>query len=253
LKVRYFVVALAAVSCLTRDSSAQTPSARDAEPYSRKNTFTVFGEYSNDSSHIVLGMTPDRKLAGIGAQYQRRILDRPNFTLSYDAEFRPFIVSSDPAASYYYTLCSQGTCESYSGGTSVVPKCGAGTFTFSVDVPTGSPPETGTETIICSRQQTIAQGGSPIGLRITLMPRRPLQLTISSNGGYMYSTKPIPIPGAGSFNFTFNFGGGLEYFYKPYRSIRLEYFVQHYSNSFTAPQNPGVDSGFIRLAYAFGR
>ena len=33
--------------------------------FTQKNTFTVFGEYSNDSSHIILGVTPNRKLAGI--------------------------------------------------------------------------------------------------------------------------------------------------------------------------------------------
>ena len=100
---------------------------------------------------------------------------------------------------------------------------------------------------------TATQGGSPIGFRINLLPRRPLQLTFSSNGGYMFATKPIPIPDAGSFNFTFNFGGGLEYFYKPHRSVRLEYLVQHYSNHYTAQDNPGVDSGFVRLGWAFGR
>ncbi len=69
----------------------------------------------------------------------------------------------------------------------------------------------------------------------------------------MYSNRPIPIPDAGSFNFTFEFGGGFEYFHAPHRSARLEYVVQHYSNHYTANQNPGVDSGFVKLTYAFGR
>lgn len=76
---------------------------------------------------------------------------------------------------------------------------------------------------------------------------------MSANGGYLFSTKAIPIPDAGSFNFTFEFGGGLEYFYAPRRSARLEYVVQHYSNHYTAPENPGVDSGFLKVTYAFGR
>jgi hypothetical protein len=232
---------------------AQAIPAGDSKPYSRKNTFSVFGEYSNDSSHIILGSTPNRKLAGVGLQYERRLVENGFLRWSYDAEFRPFIVSSDPAQSDYEVVCSNGICTAGSNGTAVVLTCVPGVRTFSFPGSGTFPPESGSVTTTCSRQQTIAQGGSPIGFRINLLPRRPLQLTFSSNGGYMFATKPIPIPDAGSFNFTFNFGGGLEYFYKPHRSVRLEYLVQHYSNHYTAQDNPGVDSGFVRLGWAFGR
>jgi len=231
---------------------AQAISAGDSKPYSRTNTFTVFGEYSNDSSHIILGSTPNRKLAGIGVQYERRLVESIYLRWSYMAEFRPFIVSSDPVDNTTETLCFGATCYPEPASSVVALKCTAGTRVFPVFVQPGNLPGTDTVTSACSRQQTLAQGGSPIGFRINLLPRRPLQLTFSSNGGYMFATKPIPVPAAGSFNFTFNFGGGLEYFYKPHRSVRLEYLVQHYSNHFTAQDNPGVDSGFIRLAYAFG-
>ena len=85
------------------------------------------------------------------------------------------------------------------------------------------------------------------------MPRHRLQLTFSTLGGYMFATQEVPIPGAGSFNFTFEFGGGLEFYRTHTNSIRLEYQVQHFSNKKTADFNPGVDSGFIKLTYAFGR
>ena len=225
----------------------------EATPYSRTNTFTGFVEYSNDSSHIVLGVTPNRKLAGIGAQYERRLVENSLLRWSYAAEFRPFILSSDPAETLTETICVSGTCTTFGSQPTVTEKCVTGTTTFTIiSMPGNMPVGTGTATTACSRQQTLAQGGSPMGFRINLLPGRPLQLTFSTNGGYMYSTKAIPVPQAGSFNFTFNFGGGMEYFYRPHRSIRLEYLVQHYSNHYTAPDNPGVDSGFIRLAYAFG-
>jgi hypothetical protein len=69
----------------------------------------------------------------------------------------------------------------------------------------------------------------------------------------MFSTQPVPITNAGSFNFTFEFGGGLEFYRTHTQSMRLEYQVQHFSNKYTADENPGVDSGLIKLTYTFGR
>jgi opacity protein-like surface antigen len=69
----------------------------------------------------------------------------------------------------------------------------------------------------------------------------------------MFSTQQVPIPNAGAFNYTFEFGGGLEFYRSHTNSMRLEYQVQHFSNKETGTVNPGVDSGFIKLTYAFGR
>ena len=69
----------------------------------------------------------------------------------------------------------------------------------------------------------------------------------------MLSAKKIPIESAGSFNFTFEFGAGLEYFLSPSRSMRIEYQIQHFSNAYTAQQNPGVDNGLFKMTCSFGR
>ena len=241
---------LRAFAALVLLTPALVHAQRD-NPNSRSNTYTAFTEYSNDSSHIILGSTPNRKLAGAGIQYERRLLSSPYLNLAYMVEFRPFILSSDPVANVTQTVIQSNEPNFTYTYSNVVFRCVPGPFTYTGTTSTGSFEIDGNTT--CSRQHTYAQGGSPIGLRLNLRPRHPLQVTLSSNGGYMFSTKPLPIPQAGSFNFTFNFGGGLEYFYAPHHSFRLEYLVQHYSNHNTAPYNPGVDSGFIRLAYAIGR
>lgn len=232
-----------------------SPVLKAQETFGRTNTVVAFAEYSNDSSHIILGSTPNRKLSGIGGQYERRLVRSRYADLAYAAEFRPLIFSSDPVANS--TIMGSF---SYGGMTfpinqqmsSVVFRCIPGTVTTSYTNPNGNSSNY-TDTTTCTRQTTIAQGGSPIGLRVSLRPGKRLQVTLSSNGGYMFATKAIPIPAAGAFNFTFNFGGGLEYYTSARRSVRLEYLVQHYSNHDTADANPGVDSGFVRLGYAFGR
>ena len=69
----------------------------------------------------------------------------------------------------------------------------------------------------------------------------------------MLSAKKVPIDTAGAFNFTFEFGAGLEYYQSQSRSVRLEYQIHHFSNAYTAQENPGVDSGLLKLTYNFGR
>lgn len=200
--------------CIAAPPLASLAQAPDALPYSRRNTFTAFTEYSNDSSHIILGVTPKRKLAAAGVQYERRLVASPHLTWSYVAEFRPLLLSSDPYATFVITNTNTSPAPPqppYTFSTAVF-RCQAGTVTSSFSNPDTGVMYTSTLVTTCSRQHTFAQGLAPIGFRINLRPQRPLQLTFSSNGGYMFSTRPIPIPQAGSFNFTFEFGGGLEYF-----------------------------------------
>jgi opacity protein-like surface antigen len=105
----------------------------------------------------------------------------------------------------------------------------------------------------CGRRWTYAQGLSPAGTRINLLPHRRLQPTASFLAGYILSAKKIPLDSAGAFNFTFEFGAGLEYYQSQSRSIRLEYQVHHFSNAYTADTNPGVDNGLFKVTYNFGR
>jgi Lipid A 3-O-deacylase (PagL) len=238
--------------CLALTVSAQEPAD---STYSRRNTVGTFGEYSNDSSHIILGNAENRKIGAIGFQYQRRLLHRPSLDFSYTAEVRPGMLESDPTGAITETETSPTP---FVLVTPLMPvlHCRASTTPYSfMEVPPTIPPTqvTGEVVTTCGRRTVISQGFSPAGFRINLLPRHRLQPTFSTFGGYMFSTQQVPIPNAGSFNYTFEFGGGLELYTTPTRSIRLEYQVQHFSNKKTADLNPGVDSGFIKLTCAFGR
>jgi opacity protein-like surface antigen len=222
--------------------------------YSRRNTFSSFVEYSNDSSHIILGDAENRKIGALGFQYQWRLLNRRLWNFSYTAEMRPGMLESDPVQTVT-NLQTAPVVASYFNNYGPVMKCSAFNEPYNVLDTFQVPPVdyVGVDVFTCSRRTVIEQGFSPAGMRFNLMPRHRLQLTFSSYGGYMFATQEVPIPDAGSFNFTFEFGGGLEFFRTHNRSMRLEYQVQHYSNKDSAYSNPGVDSGFIKLTYAFGR
>ncbi len=222
--------------------------------YSRLNTFSSFVEYSNDSSRILLGEARNRKIGAIGFQYQRRLVNRRLWNFSYTAEMRPGMLESDPVLTETITSSqtySSTTSETQNGA---VMRCIALTVQFSGSTPgpSGPQPYSGEVIDTCSRRTVTEQGFSPAGMRFNLMPRHRLQPTFSSYAGYMFSTQDVPAEGTGSFNYTFEFGAGLEFFRTHNRSVRLEYQVQHYSNKNTAYSNPGVDSGFIKLTYAFG-
>jgi opacity protein-like surface antigen len=230
--------------------AAQGQTAPGTPLYSRLNTFGFFGAYSNDSSHILLGITEQRKLLNIGGVYNRRLLENNHVVWQYSAEVQPVALESDPVehqtiiytspapATYHLTIVPFGACHTASGGVTQV--LGGKTYTY-------------TYTNQCSRQWTIGEGMSPIGFQWNFRPHHKLQPIVTGHGGYMYSTQPIPVANAGSFNFTFDVGAGLELYRSKTRSIRAEYRYHHISNHFTANENPGIDNGLFQVTYAFGR
>jgi opacity protein-like surface antigen len=220
--------------------------------YSRANSFGIFGAYSNDSSHMLLGGAENRKLVDVGASYSRRLFISRFVNWQYSAEILPVALESDPVESTVETITTNATTppETYTVYNSTQtlgachPSSGSGSFPGS---------ETYTYVSTCSRKWTIGEAMSPIGFQWNFGTRRKLQSFFIGHGGYMYSTQPIPVANAGSFNFTFDFGAGFELYRSTTKSIRAEYRYHHISNHNTANENPGIDNGLLQVTYSFGR
>jgi len=236
--------------------------------YSRKNTFSFTGAYSDTSSHIIGGMAMNRKLATVGVSYTHRIARSQYMDLQYLAELHPLVLESDPTATLIQTYNGPPTYTG--GGTSTVAmisaKCPANPQVYTGTLPLNGPSPGATYTItstyICGgRRWTYGQAFSPLGLRLNLLPHRRLQPVFSLAGGYLFSTRTIPVADASSFNFTLEIGGGLEYYMRPTRSesffgnrsLRVEYRFHHISNADTANRNPGIENGLLQVAFSFGR
>jgi opacity protein-like surface antigen len=220
--------------------------------FGSRNSFGAVAEYSNDSSHILLGISDNVKLGGLGVQYQRRLITGRGVAFFYTMEFRPVIVQSNPTQ----TFTSVQTFPVYSKF--VVPnelttKCVASAIPFYATQRDPPVIYSGVDFTTCGREANYALGFAPFGMRLNFRRHTRLQPTLSTFEGMILSTKPLPVASAGSFNFAFEIGGGVEYFRTERTSIRLEYQVQHYSNAFTAGSNPGVDNGMMKLTYSFGR
>jgi hypothetical protein len=245
-------------------SIAQTQPGEDY--FARKNTFSFLGAYSNDSSHILLGVAENRKLLNIGAGYSRRLFMDHIVNWQYSFEILPVALNSDPVlvtdttATLVFNNGMPTETLTNVGIYSIPGPCAPSTTTASFPLygpVNGAQTLIGTETEVsvftCSRRWTIGEAISPIGFQWNFMPRKKLQPIVIGHGGYMYSTQPIPIPSAGSFNFTFDIGAGFELYRSKSRSIRAEYRYHHISNHGTAEENPGIDNGVFQLTYSFGR
>jgi opacity protein-like surface antigen len=221
--------------------------------YARKNSFGVFGAYSPDSSHMLLGYAENRKLLDFGVSYTRRLIVGPVVNWQYSLELLPVALESDPVGvetnNQIAPVVSKTT---YDFGAQFVT-CAPATVPYSYAGESGVI-YSGTLTYSCNgRRWTIGEAMSPIGMQWNFLPRRKIQPFFTGHGGYMYSTQPIPIIQAGSFNFTFDLGAGFEVYRTLHKSIRVEYRYHHISNHNTAQENPGIDSGLLQATYVFGR
>jgi len=248
---------LAALICLLTGSVciAQSTYPR-AEEYSRKNGWTIFTEYSNTSSHLLMGGSRQRELVTLGGAYTRRVVRFHATQLSYQAEVRPLVFESDPVeimTTTYTTQASTGPVSVTGSVSEAIPQLcqpASGSSTFAPPV---GPSITETYTIVCGRQWTFAQAFSPLGFKYSVMTRHRVQPFFVGTLGYMYSSRPIPVAQAEAFNFVFDFGPGVEIYHRGMRSVSLECRFHHFSNRDTAEENPGTDNLMYKLSYSFGR
>jgi opacity protein-like surface antigen len=245
-----FVALLALLLSACAALSQATP---ERPYYSRLNSFGVFGEYSNDSSHILLGISQNRKLLDFGGAYSRRVLLNRFVDGQYMIELRPVMLESDPLYRETVTETSPPPARTLpSMDLTYSQSCHPSATSYNSVLQGVTYSET--ITIACgSRQWTFGEGFSPAGFKLNFLPRRRIQPVFTALAGYMFSTKPIPVSAASSANFTFSVGAGLEFYRSGTRSIRAEYRLHHISNANTADENPGIDSQLVQITYAFGR
>jgi hypothetical protein len=240
--------ALLAPALWVPHASAQT--ATETPYYARANTLGIFGAYSADSSHILLGAAENRRLLDFGVSYNRRLHVGNIVNWQYSGEILPVALESDPLTRSVNVATSPVAGTFVNTGEAPMVTCSpfVNNYNFTSEGTTFS----GTDTFTCSgRRWTIGEAISPIGMQWNFFPRRKTQAFFEGHGGYMYSTQQIPIAQSGSFNFTFDIGAGFEVYQSKTRSIRAEYRIHHISNHGTAQYNPGIDNGLFQITYCF--
>ncbi len=230
-----------------RENSArkeQGSAAAGETPYSSLNTWSFFGEYSPNSSHIFLGVTEKRRLVLLGGEYTRRLRLNSWMGLYYMAQVRPFMMESDPVLLGFQDASTHQVVFSLAQPqrVEIVDK-----------TPIAIPPGNVFVTRFYGQQWTYAGGANPLGIKWNLRSRHRLQPVLLGAAGFLISARDVPIDHASNFNFSFEFGAGLEWFYKPKRSLRVDYRIQHISSANIGTENPGIDSGLFQFSYSFAR
>lgn len=210
-----------------------------------RQSLSAFAEYSNTSSHVILGVTQNRRLTALGLAYSRRLLHTPYADWYYATELLPFVLVQDPVT----TLTVNSSIGTFSESSPSVSACRPAIIVV--------PPNPGfsgySVTRTCSTRWTYAGGLSPLGQRVNLVPHRRIQPFIVGNAGFLVSPRDIPIGDSSRFNFTFEFGAGVEFFRDRRHSWSAEYRIHHLSNGYTGNNNPGIDNQIVKVTYSFGR
>ena len=223
--------------------------------YSNRTALSGFVEYSNDSSHMLLGYAEGRKISAVGVGLERRSFLSTNLSGAWVAEVRPFMSVSDPTMKGFALQFPQEP--AYSGIVSFASP-------IPVDKPVTSTPLNvilvtqnqvypGTATYIGGTRSTYVSAFSPLGYKLSVFPRGRVQPFVTGLGGFAVSPRDIPVFNSSAFNFTFEVGAGVEWFQTHTRSCRFEYRYHHLANTGNGAANPGIDSGVVKVSYSFGR
>lgn len=242
---------------------AQTETSTPFRDFSLRNGWSVFTEYSPDSTHLFLGVSQDREFFSLGLSYHHRLLLDRMWQLSWTPEVRPLMVESDPVRTgegYNVCVFPNGNvnqpCTPMTGYTRMIPHLpvlNAAPRTWSDDGTVAGQPYYENYTYYYGRRWTWVPGLSPIGFQGDFFPRSAVQPLVELSGGFAASPRDIPLFDSSAFNFTFSFGAGMRFFSTLTHATELEFRVQHFSNGYLGTTNdPGIDSRMLRMSYVWG-
>ncbi len=236
---------LTLLALFTRLLPAQTP-------LHHPTTLALGAEYSNTSSHIILGSSNNRRLTGLDLTLSTRLTRNRVFVWTYDIELRPFELLQDPVSRTTLTFTPPNSPPLVPFPIQSGPIQGACTSAVLPNPPGIASNVPITETRTCGTRWTYAGGLSPLGQRFNFRPAHRLQPYALLNAGFLVSPRDIPSYNSSRFNFTFAFGAGLQFAQTSNHAWSLDYRIHHLSNRAIGNTNPGVDNQLFRLSYTFG-
>jgi hypothetical protein len=212
------------------------------------SSFGISTSYSPSSSHILIGDAEERRILTLGLEYTRLLSRGQHLRLDYEGSVMPLYEETDPfAEGTYFSLAGQ----------SIVTQQPPTRIVYAIRGPVGTIAAGNGTTVpvfaLTGRQDTYAAAFTPLGARISALPRRRIQPSFSIDLGFVLAARDLPIDNSDWFNYLFSFGPGVQLFTDAHTSWRLEYLYRHTSNAGRGAQNPGVDQGVVRVTLSLHR
>jgi Lipid A 3-O-deacylase (PagL) len=216
--------------------------AQEAGAFGGVKSIGVSSSYSPTSSHIFIGQAEERRIWTLGIDYSFLIHRTAHYRLDYLGSLMPLFEETDP------TLI--GTTFLVAGQpfiTSQTPVRVTYVAKAPIGYTSGTVGPASPIYAIFGRQDTYGAAFSPLGARITGMPRWRIQPMFAIDLGFTVSARDVPVDRADQFNYMFALGPGFQVFSDAHTSWRAEYIYRHTSNAHQGTENPGVDQGVVRV------
>jgi opacity protein-like surface antigen len=216
--------------------------SQETAAYGGVSSLGISASYSPDSSHILIGDSRKRQTWTAGVEYTRLLHQNQKFRFDYEGSVSPFFLERDPTVI--------GTVFN-SSGTNIVTQQTPVRVISTTSQPIGSVLAGNGQMVplyaLFGTEETYAAAVSPIGARISALPRSAIQPSFALDLGFVVSAQDLPVDHASEFNYAFAMGPGLQFFTDHRTSLRVEYLYRHISNAGQGDQNPGIDQGVIRV------
>jgi hypothetical protein len=244
-------------------SSLHAQSETPFRDFSLNHSWSVFTEYSPDSTHLFLGISQDREFVSFGLAFHKRLALNRVWEFSWTPDIRPLMAESDPVRTGdNFSICvfpsgnTTQPCTPMSGYARIVPHQPVlipMPETSKTSGAVAGQPYYEDYTYHYGRRWTWVPSFSPIGFQGVFLPRSRIQPLLELTGGFAVAPRDLPLFDTSAFNFTFSFGGGMRMFGSLTHATEIEFRVQHFSNGYLGTNNdPGIDSRFIRMSYVWG-
>jgi hypothetical protein len=198
--------------------------AQVGQDYGGKQSFGISGSYAPDSSHILIGISEQRRTWTAGGEYTRRLFKRDRFRVDYTGSLNPFFQESDP------TLIGLEATLTPGAPPTILPLTPTRVVTVDhapIKTVCGVEPSCYPVYNLYGRQSTYGASISPLGARISLFPRLRLQPSFATDIGLLFSTRDLPIDDTEKLNYQFSFGPGVQVFSAHNAAARLELVYRH--------------------------
>lgn len=192
--------------------------------FSQDRTSNKYGAATTDNNSVILfssiglrdahfyGSTSDRHLMLFGIEYDRLLISRHRFSLSYTPELIPIAVLFQPSISGFG-----------------VPNALA---------------------LFTHTQAVYGLGANPAGFEMSFATFGRGRPFIGGDVGFLYFSKNVPLQFAAQFNFAVDVKAGLDFRLKS-KAVTIAYVLHHFSNGYQAIENPGLDSQMLYIGFKF--